>query len=251
MHDVTPQASPRTTALGKKEVHIWQAMLDVGETAVQRLSAHLTPDEEDRASRFVFEGHRDRFKVARGILRELLSSYVGQSPASVQIETGRFGKPALSRESRVPDVRFNLTHSDGLALYAFSLEREVGIDVEKIRSGTAFAEIAERYFSAQEVQDLRALPCELRPEGFFLGWTRKEAYIKARGGGLNISLDSFDVSLTPGQPVVLNSTDRERWVMWPLNPCLGFAGALVVEGLVSEPRFLEWSDSAVQSPRHG
>jgi 4'-phosphopantetheinyl transferase len=130
----------------------------------------------------------------------------------------------------MPDLRFNLSNSQGVALYAFALGREVGIDIEKIRPEVAFEGIEDRYFSSRERQELRDLPEKLRPEGFFLCWTRKEAYVKARGDGLYLPLDSFDVSLTPGKPAVLNSQDRDRWSIYPLQPLANFVGALVVEG---------------------
>jgi 4'-phosphopantetheinyl transferase len=237
------QTSPRPAGplqLSKEEVHIWQARLDVEPAIVQRLSAHLSHDEIARAERFVFEKDRASFKVARGILRELLGDYLRQAPATICFETGARGKPAVRAGAETATVRFNLSHSHGLALYAFALEREVGVDVEKIRPEVAFEGIEERYFSAQEVRELQALPEAQRAEGFFLCWTRKEAYIKARGEGLHIPLDSFHVSLTPGAPPVLNSTDLENWGMYSLSLGADFAGAVVVEGRENQLRFWEW-----------
>ena len=226
--------------LGKQEVHIWQARLDVGSSIAQRLSTHLSQDEVRRAERFVLEKDRTSFKVARGILRELLRAYLQQPAAAISFETGTWGKPALSGAAQLESVRFNVSHSYGLALYAFTRDREIGIDVEKIRPEVAFEGIEDRYFSAREVQELRSLPHALRPQGFFLCWTRKEAYIKARGEGLQIPLDSFDVSLIPGAPAVLNSTDCDKWGLTSLNLGPDFAGAVVVEGRESKLQFWEW-----------
>jgi 4'-phosphopantetheinyl transferase len=233
--------------LAKQEVHIWQARLDVDSAVVERLSSHLTPDEKLRAGRFVLAKDAVRFTVARGILRELLGSYLGQSPSDIRLETGPRGKPAVRTGVRVPDLRFNLSHSHGFALYAFALERELGIDVEKIRPEVVLERIEKNYLSAQELQELGTLPDELRPEGLFLCWTRKEAYIKARGEGLHIPLDSFDVSLTPGRPAVLNSADQDRWSICSLQPEPCFVGALVVEGYGSSLRLREWRDSASET----
>jgi 4'-phosphopantetheinyl transferase len=215
--------------LTKQEVHIWQAKLDVDSVVVERRSSYLSADEKQRAGRFVVATAGVRFTVARGILRELLGGYLGRSPGDIRLETGPRGKPAVVAGAGAPDLRFNLSHSHGFALYAFALERELGIDVEKIRPEVVLEGIEKNYLSARELQELRALPDELRPEGFFLCWTRKEAYIKARGEGLHIPLNSFDVSLTPGQPAILNSTDQVRWSIHSLQsePC--FVGALVVE----------------------
>jgi 4'-phosphopantetheinyl transferase len=105
----------------------------------------------------------------------------------------------------------------------------MGIDLEPISGEFAGEEIARRYFSAREVAELIALPAETRPEGFSLCWTRKEAYVKARGMGLQIPLDSFSVSLTPTQPELLESEDSERWRLRSFKPAPGFAAAIVHE----------------------
>ncbi|HTS12529.1 MAG TPA: 4'-phosphopantetheinyl transferase superfamily protein [Candidatus Limnocylindrales bacterium] len=135
---------------------------------------------------------------------------------------------------------FNLSHSHGLALVAICREREVGVDVELIRPEFGGEEIARRYFSQREVDELKRLPPELQAEGFFLCWTRKEAYIKAKGDGLHIPLDSFDVSLTPGLPPLLNSADGFRWSLRSLAPGAGYVGAVVSEGRDWKLRLLSW-----------
>ncbi len=137
-------------------------------------------------------------------------------------------------------MRFNISHSHGLAVLAFARNREIGIDLEPIRPEFAGEEIAERYFSAQELAELRALPAALRPEGFFLCWTRKEAYVKARGLGLQVPLDSFSVSLTPGQPEILQSVDSARWSLRSFAPAPNFVAAIVEEGQDWHPRYWNW-----------
>lgn len=237
-------AIPNQPRLGKLDVHIWKAPLDVEPTVADRLASRLSPEELQRASRFVAPKDRDHFKTSHGILRELLAGYLAAPPAEILLESGSRGKPALSASAHNLDLRFNLSHSHDLALYAFALERELGIDVEKIRPSVALEKIQIRYFSAPEQAELNALPPELRPEAFFLCWTRKEAYIKARGEGLHIPLDSFHVSLIPGAPAVLHSPDRERWSIYSLQPPSGFAAALVVEGNENHLHFHDWRSSA-------
>jgi len=127
------------------------------------------------------------------------------------------GKPALDLEETQQCVRFNLSHSHGLAVFAFSLDREIGIGLELIRFNFATDEIAVRYFFPRELAEWRALPSDSRAEGFFLCWTRKEAYVKARGAGLHFPLDSFSVSLTPGKPEILESADSEQRSVCSLN----------------------------------
>jgi 4'-phosphopantetheinyl transferase len=227
------------------EVHVWQASLDADPAAVERFSGYLSPVEKGRAVRFLSAKDGNRFTVCRGILRELLGGYLHCPANDVCLEAGAHGKPALRADTGMPDLRFNLSNSQGVAVYAFALGREVGIDIEKIRPDVAFQRIEDRYFSIRERQELRNLPEKLRPEGFFLCWTRKEAYIKARGDGLHLPLDSFDVSLTPGGAAVLNSQDRDRWSMYSLQWGADFAGALVVEGGEIPLKLLGVSSSAV------
>ena len=203
------------------------------------MRSSLSADEKSRADRFVFAGDRDRFVAARGILRELLGSYAGTAPAELKFDYGSQSKPELSPAH--PPIRFNLSHSHGLAVYAFARERHLGIDLELIQPEFAGDEIAERYFSAPELAELRALPPETRAEGFFLCWTRKEAYVKARGEGLQISLASFDVSLTPGKEERLRSDDALRWQLHSFQPAPQYVGALVAENRVSHLNQWEWT----------
>jgi 4'-phosphopantetheinyl transferase len=159
----------------------------------------------------------------------------------VEFTYGAAGKPALFLAGSEPSIHFNLSHSHGLAVYAFARRREVGIDVEAIRPKIARKEIADHSFSSRELAELQALPQELQDEGFFLCWTRKEAYIKARGSGMGIPLDSFEVSLTPGRPEELRSPDRHCWRLRSLEPAHGFVGAVVGEGTDWGMRLWDWN----------
>lgn len=217
----------RQVALPEKEIHVWRAWLDVDPLERERLCRHLSEEERARANRFVFEHDREHFLVARCRLRELLGSYLHRAPQSLEFRTGPYGKLSLVEHD---GLRFNLTHSYGLALYAFAMNRELGIDAEKIRPEFATEGIAERYFSAAEQSELRELPIELRTSAFFLCWTRKEAYVKAHGGGLQIPLDSFDVSLTPGAPEKLVSADSHRWSIRSFEPAPEYIASLIAEG---------------------
>jgi len=224
------QSAPSKLGLESSEVHVWRASLACQPATLHRLEATLTEDEKRRAERFLFERDRNHYTAGRGILRELLGKYLSCAPAGLRFRYGPQEKPALDAEATPKSARFNLSHSHGLAVFAFSLGREVGIDLEFIRPDFATDDIATRFFSARELAELRALPAELRAEGFFLCWTRKEAYVKAHGAGLHIPLESFSVSLTPGQPEKLISPDSERWTVWSFQPAAGFAGAILGEG---------------------
>lgn len=216
-----------TPTLSNDEVHIWRASLDVDCQERTRLSSWLSEDELLRADRFVFPHDREHFVVGRGRLRELLGTYLQRPPQSLEFRTGPYGKLSLTDRA---DLRFNLAHSYGLALYAFAMNRELGIDVEKIRPEFATEGIAERYFSASEQSELRGVQAELRTNAFFLCWTRKEAYVKAHGGGLQIPLDSFDVSVSPDKPETLRSTDSDRWNLRSFEPAPLYVAAIIAEG---------------------
>ena len=245
MKSTTERSSPLATPdLARREIHVWCASLATDETTLQRLESTLADQERERARRFIFERDRDRYIAARGILRDLLGKYLHCAPRSIEFVYGPYGKPALASDALRPAICFNLSHSHGLAAVAIGQEREVGIDVELIRAEFASEAIAKRYFSAREIDELSRLPAELRTEGFFLCWTRKEAYIKAKGDGLQIPLDSFDVSLSPGRPATLSSVDQPRWGIESFVPTLvserRFAAAVVAEGKDWIARYFEW-----------
>jgi 4'-phosphopantetheinyl transferase len=159
------------------------------------------------------------------MLREILSGYLETTPAQVRFSYNAYGKPAV-QDSR---VRFNVSHSGGWALFAVTERREVGIDIERIDARVAQEQIPERFFSAWEAAQLRALPVAQQTDAFFRCWTRKEAYIKARGLGLSLPLDSFDVSLAPGEPAAL-LRGAGNYALQELPAPEGFAAAIAAEG---------------------
>lgn len=240
-------SAPAHPSLPAGETHVWRASLERGGAQRAALYDTLSGDERARADRFHFERDRNHFIVARGILRQLLARYLGCQPAELGFVYGPRGKPAVATPvmrggSLVQDaaLHFNLSHSHGLALFAFARGAELGVDVEHIRPDFDSAEIAERFFSAREQAELRALPSAQRAEAFFNGWTRKEAYIKAMGAGLSIALDSFDVTLAPGAPARLLAVrgapaESPRMCLYALHPGPDFAAALVVAGHSAAP----------------
>jgi medium-chain acyl-[acyl-carrier-protein] hydrolase len=240
-----PTSSP--PRLGEGEVHVWRVPLDQPEEYPARLRPLLSADEEARAGRFRFPRDRARFIVGRGLLRVLLGRYLSSPPERLRFAYGACGKPILAEGPAAGGLCFNVAHSDGLALIGVTRGREVGVDLERLRPDLAMERLATNCFSAQELQDLRAVPREMRTQAFFHCWTRKEAYLKATGTGLSAALDRFDVTLRPGEPAMLlaNRDDPDavrRWSLRDLQPGPGFVGALVVE---RDPRRLwygDWSD---------
>lgn len=234
---------PKRPLLRGGEVHVWRVCLNPDGLPLQQLWGVLSPDEQRRAGKFHFQRDREHFVAARGALRVILSRYTGATPHSLRFSYDSFGRPSLVAETGSTPPHFNVSHSGGVALYAVADVREVGVDIEHVREDLAGLEIAERFFSPHEVAALRALPPEERAAAFFDCWTRKEAYIKARGEGLSHPLHLFTVSLAPGHPAALLRTDDDpqeaaRWSLVELFPGEGFRAALAVKG--EAPSVLCW-----------
>lgn len=226
---------PASLSLPSGAVHVWRASLAQSPGLQETLLHTLNEDERARADRFHFDQHRRRYVLARGFLRALLARYLEIEPEEICFAYGPYGKPSLAEEHGTSLLRFNVSHSHELAVYAFVQEHEIGIDVEYVKQEFAGEEIAQHFFSAYEVQTLMALPESERAAAFFRCWTRKEAYIKAIGNGLSHPLDEFDVTLAPDERAVLIRDHREdratsRWSMFNLE-LDGYAGAVVVESV--------------------
>ncbi len=227
-----PECPP--SRLEQQRIDVWAARLDPPPEVVAHLRPLLSADEIERAERFRFDHHRRRFIVARGVLRSMLGLYLDRPPASLAFEYGPKGKPSLAAGFD-PHLRFNVSHSDELGLYALGLDTELGVDVEKRRPMPDAEQIAERFFSWNERLDLRGVPGEAKADAFFNCWTRKEAYIKATGDGLSMPLDRFDVSLLPGEPARMRSAEGDpakaaEWTLLHLEPAEGYVGALCIHG---------------------
>ena len=232
--------------LSSNEVHVWRAALDQPFTHVQELSQILSDDERRRAKRFHFERDRKRFIVSHGILRSIIGRYLSIEPSQLQFCYGLQGKPYLTEIFTDSNLRFNLAHSGELALYAFTRGREIGIDLERVRTDLACEQIAVQFFSRREITMLMAVPESLRQKAFFDGWTRKEAFIKAIGEGLSLPLDSFDVSLSPGEsPALLqvrvDSREALHWSLRDLNLGHDYIASLAVEGHDWQLTLWDWS----------
>jgi 4'-phosphopantetheinyl transferase len=247
---MAPNADPWTVtsgpvAIGEGSVHVWRARLDCSPVRLREFEGILQSGELERASRFRFAVHRDRYVSRRGMLRCLLSQHLQIPPADIWLEYTHYGKPFLAKRHG-SDLRFNLSHSQDLGLFVLSRGREVGIDLERIQPDFADHAIPERFFTPREAALLRALPTGQQPEAFFELWVRKEAYVKARGLGLSLALDSFDVPFGDSGPAPLLRTapdpeEAARWTMLALRPAPAYPAALVVEGQASELRCWSWS----------
>ena len=241
--------------VARDEVHVWRAILgqnvldqdvldqnvldqdvlDQGASTLHDMEQILSTEERDRAQKFYFEEDRRHYMMARGTLRVILSRYLDTEPSQLRFRTNRYGKPSLASPSGEEWLNFNVSHSGGIALYAVAHGRKVGIDLERIREDVSHELLTKRFFSPREYDVLQALPAEVKNRAFFDCWTRKEAYIKARGEGLTAPLRRFDVSLEPGEPArLLNSElhpdDVSRWSLQEITVAHGYAAAVAVEG---------------------
>jgi 4'-phosphopantetheinyl transferase len=238
---------PENPPLVTGETHVWSASLLQPASRLQTLRQTLTPDEQARADRFYFDEHRHRFIAARGILRALLGRYLALKPETIRFAYNDYGKPSLA----VPEassLRFNVSHSGDMALYAVTHTQQIGVDIELLREVSDIQQIVQRFFSPQEQAEWLRLPVGQQTTGFFNCWTRKEAYIKARGQGLSLPLEQFDVSLTPNRPARLladrHYQDIANWSLESLEPAPGYVGALVVEVPSSQLHCWHWQEPA-------
>jgi 4'-phosphopantetheinyl transferase len=216
-------------------VDVWFASTAALERARPRFEAMLDAPERERVERFRFDDDRIAFALRRGWVRHVLAGYLGRQPEGLRFAVSEFGKPQLAGSDAAAGLRFNLSHSVDVAVLAVVPARRVGVDVERVRPGRDLEALATRFFSADEVTALRTLPESERQTAFYRCWTRKEAYLKARGEGLTLPLDRFSVPLAPGPgPALLgfvgDRREADRWAREDLDVEPGYVAALVVEG---------------------
>jgi 4'-phosphopantetheinyl transferase len=215
MWDVLPEV-PRGYAIPNDEVHVWLTRVGWSSRHVRALADVLSLDERQKAKGFRFQADRERHVIGRGVLRVVLGRILDTGPDSLSFHYNDFGKPHLPDAQNGLCLQFNVSHSGDLILIALAANRQIGVDVERVRDGLEPEAIARRFFSSREQADLAALPPSQRRNAFFRCWCRKEAFVKARGEGLSLPLSRFDVSLRPGEPAMLLATrpdavEASRW----------------------------------------
>lgn len=203
---------PEKQRSGAQDIHVWAAGLDQPLEHISAFKVTLAPDEMERAARFHFERDRNRFIAGRGILREILGSYLETGPSQLCFEYSPRGKPRLKTIDERPHLHFNAAHSEDLILIAVTQLYPVGIDVERVRPISELENIATQYFSAGEAADLMALPKDEQVRSFYRLWTRKEACLKATGEGLSGS--------------TRENESTAHWTLVELTPARDFVGAV-------------------------
>ena len=222
-------------------MNVWLGDLNIAAQSVAELESVLSLDERERAGRFRFEKDRAHYIAGRGILRSILGRYLQTPPGELRFRYNSHGKPYLAEETSAQKVQFNVAHSHGLALFAFSNGPELGVDIEFIRPDFATEEIAQRFFAPEEVKMLVSIEPAERTMAFFHCWTRKEAFIKARGMGLSLPLNRFVVNFGPDVPCGVLSAQEEpeaskHWNIYDLQPAEGYAAAFAAQAPTMQVR---------------
>ena len=230
-----PESSPfalRDTLIlpEEGEVHVWEVPLAGDEETLIACGGVISRDERRRADRFRSRSDAGKFIVARGNLRFILGRYAGLPPGDLEFLLSPYGKPSLGNPGESPALRFNMADSGNIALAAITRGRDVGIDLELMNPLIDISAVALRCFCGAEMDLLGATPADRWVNVFFTLWTRKEAYIKARGEGMSLDLKAIDVSAVPA------TLDR-RWVLDDLETGIGYRGAIAVDGAIGLVRY--------------
>ncbi|OGT09380.1 MAG: hypothetical protein A2V89_02745 [Gammaproteobacteria bacterium RBG_16_37_9] len=223
--------SPKNFQILKaNQAHVWRATLIRTEKDLADLSSLLSPQEKERAAKYMVKKAADSFIISRAVLRALLAKYLQIEPQSIVFQQNKYGKLYLDSSL----LQFNISHSHGLALFIFALNAPVGIDVEFVRHDYKFTDIAKKFFSKAEVAELFSLPVSQQIQAFFNCWSRKEAFIKALGEGMFSPLDEFSVEVSvskEGQVRLSYANDDQEgkfWTLEALDPADEYSGAFAV-----------------------
>ena len=212
-------------ALKPNEIHLWFAFPDEIQNT-DLLSTYkqiMIPEEAEKQQRFYFPKHRHQYLVARALVRTTLSRYTGIEPRLLEFLKNHYGRPEVILPERLPPIRFNISHTDGLIACAVVLKQDIGVDVEDIMRREVSLDLANRFFSEKEVNSLQQLPKDKMWNRFYDYWTLKESYIKARGMGLSIPLDQFSFHISEQDPLRISFDPSlkdipNHWKFWLLKP---------------------------------
>jgi len=228
----------------RDEVHVWWSWVDAAVGVVSSMEASLNEKERLRAAKFLHNTDRTRYVFGRGMLRQILATYVDAKPEDVTFSTNEFGKPFLDQPFASSGLYFNLSHSKDLVVVAVAFDQHIGVDVEFVRQISDVDAIARRCFTDFE-RELLAGEIDSKTSNFFRCWTRKEAFVKAIGKGLSVPLNSFTASLPGGVasgrlPAVPEQSPIKLWWITDLEVPADYRCALVKEGDMPTIVFREW-----------
>tara|TARA_B110000046_G_scaffold8957_1_gene9091 strand:+ start:496 stop:1272 length:777 start_codon:yes stop_codon:yes gene_type:complete len=229
------------------QVYVWSVNLDKEKVHTEEFYGLLSLDEKEKASRFHFEKDRDRYILARGVLRKMLAFYLDKKPIEVSFDYNCYGKPTLTNDRVHENLRFNMSHSGGIALIAFSRGRKIGVDIERVNNEFDYDQIVQTFFSKNEIGSIKKTENDKRHMAFFRFWTRKEAFLKGIGEGLSYPMKEVDVFLQSCEDWSLIQTfnknsGQEFWYGKDLFPHSGYAAAIAVQGNNCELTCREYFD---------
>lgn len=221
--------------LSENQIHIWKVDLRNDEIDEENLyNEILSPLEKKRADRLKSKQDQQRSIISRGILRKKLGRYLQRSPKDINFSYNKHGKPFLNSTDLPINIKFNVTHSKDLVLYAITLDREIGIDLEFIKDINKADKIVERFFSEEENSYYNSHSNDKKKWAFFTLWTRKEAYSKARGRGIGLPAKDFDLRLIPEEKAISDSKNltkaQSKWALFNIEVNSNYLAALATEG---------------------
>jgi len=227
-HSINPIKIP-----DKEEVHIWMVDLNISQTIQQHFEKSFLSEEElTKAKGFKFNHHRLQFSASHGYLKLILARYLDCCPSIIEYGIKKYGKPFLKNPTTQYKIRFNMSHSQDIALYAVTLDTEVGVDIEIIKENLNILDLIEHVFTTREKSIFKEIEEDKKTKVFYDVWTRKEAYLKATGEGLNFPLNKIEVIVHQNEQVRLLNVEENQsvnpWFLYSLE-MPGYSASIAIE----------------------
>ena len=233
------------------EIHIWSSLLDQPEDLINLFHTSLSKEEKDRISKYKFKLLRDRQTVSKGLLKSFISSYLNIGTGEINFVQNEYGKPSLTPELNEIDLHFNISHSEHFGMFAFTIGKQLGIDIESVQEITNLNQIVDLCFSDSEKEWFYNSDPGLKKELFYKVWTGKEAYIKAIGKGLSFPLKEIEFKINSNNSIEFQNVHgdlpyRGKWNIFTFNPHPNFISSLVVEANGLKIKKYSWDDAFMQ-----
>lgn len=224
--------SDKKMDISNNQIHVWKLDLKNDEVNLNHLYENvLSPDEKKRVDKLRSKDDKKRYIYSRGLLRKKLGAYLDVDPANIRFSYNKYGKPSLNAEVHTEDLKFNVSHSKDIVIYAITRNREIGIDVEYLKDINRAEKIIEKFFSMEEKNFYNSQPEHKRKWAFFALWTRKEAYSKAMGRGIGLPSKDFELNLIPyNEQSSSDSFKKSKWMLYDVEIESEYLAALATEG---------------------
>jgi 4'-phosphopantetheinyl transferase len=236
---------PAKLQLDKRYIDVWQSPVRLPAEQLEKYANSLSAEERQRAAKFAIPDKYEEYVVSHGLLRKSLAHVLGRAVSEFEFDYGASRKPFLKKTDASQNPVFNISHSHGQVLVAISMNRNIGVDIEKIRNNVEYEKLALRFFSAAEHAALMQLPETQRVAAFFATWTRKEAFVKAVGKGIAFGLSEFEVNIDPLEsPKMLvtrwDPTDVEKWLLASIETENDYFATVASDGGQFQLRCWQW-----------